>query len=144
VILVDFGRGQRGFFFEPFADLRRATCMAETLKEGCGVFPARLGLPELALESVYRTKNRQRGGKIKLIPGLLRRVAQLVVPRDVGRPDVGVRGADSVGIVGPAPFWSAVTLCSGVRPAAILEHQAGALVKLITGDADYRPFRMRW
>jgi len=44
--------------------------MAKTLKERCGAFPARLGLPELILESAYRTKNRQRGGKIKLIPGL--------------------------------------------------------------------------
>ena len=31
-----------------------------------------------------------------------------------------------------------------VSPAGILQHQAGALVKLINGDADYRPFRMRW
>jgi CRISPR-associated protein Cas1 len=31
-----------------------------------------------------------------------------------------------------------------VTPAGILQHQAGALVKLINGDADYRPFRMRW
>ena len=29
-------------------------------------------------------------------------------------------------------------------PSAILEQQAGALVKLINGSADYRPFRMRW
>jgi len=31
-----------------------------------------------------------------------------------------------------------------ITPAAILQHQAGSLVKLINGDADYRPFRMRW
>ncbi len=31
-----------------------------------------------------------------------------------------------------------------VSPAGILQHQAGALVKLINGDADYRPFRLRW
>jgi len=31
-----------------------------------------------------------------------------------------------------------------VTPAGILQHQAGALVKLINGDAGYRPFRMRW
>ena len=31
-----------------------------------------------------------------------------------------------------------------LAPATILERQAGALAKLIAGDADYRPFRMRW
>jgi CRISPR-associated protein Cas1 len=31
-----------------------------------------------------------------------------------------------------------------LAPAAILEHQAGALVKLVNGDAGYRPFHMRW
>jgi group II intron reverse transcriptase/maturase/CRISPR-associated endonuclease Cas1 len=31
-----------------------------------------------------------------------------------------------------------------VAPSTILERQAGALVKLINGDADYKPFRMRW
>lgn len=42
--------------------------------------------------------------------------------------------------------WTRKVRWSGrhVTPAAILEHQAGALVKLIMGDAGYRPFRMRW
>ena len=31
-----------------------------------------------------------------------------------------------------------------IAPAGILQHQAGVLVKLINGDAGYRPFRMRW
>jgi hypothetical protein len=31
-----------------------------------------------------------------------------------------------------------------IAPAAILEHQAGALAKLILGQGDYLPFRMRW
>ena len=31
-----------------------------------------------------------------------------------------------------------------ITPAGILQYQAGALVKLINGDADDRPFRMRW
>jgi len=31
-----------------------------------------------------------------------------------------------------------------IAPANILEHQAGALVKLINAGADYKPFRMRW
>ena len=31
-----------------------------------------------------------------------------------------------------------------IAPATILEHQAGALVKLIMGGGEYLPFRMRW
>lgn len=31
-----------------------------------------------------------------------------------------------------------------IPPATILEHQAGALAKLILGQGDYQPFRMRW
>ncbi len=42
--------------------------------------------------------------------------------------------------------WTRTTRWRGrpVAPAKILEHQAGALVKLMNGNADYRPFRMRW
>jgi group II intron reverse transcriptase/maturase/CRISPR-associated endonuclease Cas1 len=31
-----------------------------------------------------------------------------------------------------------------ITPASILEHQAGALAKLILGQGDYQPFHMRW
>jgi CRISPR-associated protein Cas1 len=31
-----------------------------------------------------------------------------------------------------------------LSPATILEHQAGALAKLILGEGSYQPFRMRW
>jgi len=31
-----------------------------------------------------------------------------------------------------------------IAPAAILEHQAGALAKLVLGEGEYQPFRMRW
>ena len=31
-----------------------------------------------------------------------------------------------------------------IAPAAILEHQASALVKLILGQGEYQPFHMRW
>jgi group II intron reverse transcriptase/maturase/CRISPR-associated endonuclease Cas1 len=42
--------------------------------------------------------------------------------------------------------WTKKTRWRGrhLAPSTILEHQAGALVKLINGDADYKPFRMRW
>ncbi|MEK7443720.1 MAG: hypothetical protein AABZ70_02585 [candidate division NC10 bacterium] len=31
-----------------------------------------------------------------------------------------------------------------IAPAGILQQQAGALVKLIAGQGEYQPFRMRW
>jgi hypothetical protein len=31
-----------------------------------------------------------------------------------------------------------------IAPAATLEHQAAALVKLFLGQGEYHPFHMRW
>jgi CRISPR-associated protein Cas1 len=42
--------------------------------------------------------------------------------------------------------WTRKTRWRGrlVTPSGILQHQAGVFVKLVNGEADYRPFRMRW
>jgi len=47
---------------------------------------------------------------------------------------------------GFARAWNKTIRWRGRRiaPAAILEHQAGALAKLILGQGDDQPFHMRW
>ena len=67
------------------------------------------------------------------------------------KPEIGVHGFLRTRIrrvlaQGFARSWQKKIRWRGkmIAPAAILEHQATALAKLVLGQGEYHPFRMRW